>query len=63
MDLTIGRKGFLTYLKSLGGSNVVKVVPSNGDASGLRVADMTETRFSECIFNNTTWEGGSIRNQ
>jgi len=40
MDLTIGRKGFLTYLKSLGGSNVVKVVPSsNGDASGLRVAD------------------------
>ncbi|MEA4879252.1 MAG: DNA polymerase III subunit beta [Dehalococcoides mccartyi] len=40
MDLTIGRKGFLTYIKSLGGSNVVKVVPSsNGDASGLRVAD------------------------
>ncbi|KSV18398.1 DNA polymerase [Dehalococcoides mccartyi] len=39
MDFTIGRKGFLTYLKSLGGSNVVKVVPSNGDASGLRVAD------------------------
>jgi len=25
MDFTIGRKGFLTYLKSLGGSNVVKV--------------------------------------
>jgi len=40
MDFTIGRKGFLTYLKSLGGSNVVKVVPSsNGNASGLRVAD------------------------
>jgi hypothetical protein len=39
MDFTIGRKGFLTYLKSLGGSNIVKVVPSNGDASGLRVAD------------------------
>ena len=31
---------FLTYLKSLGGSNVVKVVPSsNGNASGLRVAE------------------------
>ena len=30
----------LPCLKSLGGSNVVKVVPSsNGDASGLRVAD------------------------
>jgi len=39
MDYTIGRKGFLTYLKSLGGSNVIKVVPSNGNASGLRVAD------------------------
>ncbi|MBF4482156.1 MAG: hypothetical protein IS489_02350 [Dehalococcoides mccartyi] len=40
MDFTIGRKGFLTYIKSLGGSNVVKVVPSsNGNASGLRVAD------------------------
>jgi DNA polymerase-3 subunit beta len=34
MDLTIGRKGFLNYLKSLGGSNIVKVVPSNGSASG-----------------------------
>ena len=40
MDFTIGRKGFLTYIKSLGGSNVVKVVPSsNVNASGLRVAD------------------------
>ncbi|WP_324664230.1 DNA polymerase III subunit beta [Dehalococcoides mccartyi] len=40
MDFTIGRKGFLTYIKSLGGSNVIKVVPSsNGNASGLRVAD------------------------
>jgi hypothetical protein len=39
MDYTIGRKGFLTYLKSLGGSNVVKVVPSNGNASESQVAD------------------------
>ncbi len=38
LDLTIGRKGFLTYLKSLGGSNIVKIVPSNGDASVSRVA-------------------------
>jgi len=28
MDFTIGRKGFLAYLKSLGGSNIIKVVPS-----------------------------------
>jgi len=34
MDLTIGRKGFLGYLKALGGGNVVKVTPSNGSASG-----------------------------
>ncbi len=34
MDFTIGRKGFLTYLKSLGGSNIVKIVPANGSASG-----------------------------
>ena len=34
MDLTIGRKGFLAYLKSLGGSNIVKIVPANGSASG-----------------------------
>ena len=34
IDFTIGRKGFLTYIKSLGGSNIVKVVPANGSASG-----------------------------
>jgi DNA polymerase-3 subunit beta len=40
LDFTIGRKGFLSYVRSLGGSNVVKVVPSsNGNASGSRVAD------------------------
>jgi len=47
MDLTIGRKGFLGYLKALGGSNIVKVipstssgqVPSNGSASEVRTTD------------------------
>jgi DNA polymerase-3 subunit beta len=34
MDLTIGLKGLLGYLKALGGSNVVKMIPSNGSASG-----------------------------
>jgi len=34
IDFTIGRRGFLNYLKSLGGSNIVKIVPSNGSASG-----------------------------
>ena len=34
MDLTVGLKGLLGYLKALGGSNIVKIVPSNGSASG-----------------------------
>jgi DNA polymerase-3 subunit beta len=33
MDLEIGRKGFLGYLKALAGSNAVKVIPANGSAS------------------------------
>ena len=39
MDLTIGRKGLLGYLKALGGSNVVKVIPSNGSASGVQAIE------------------------
>ncbi len=38
-DVTIGRKGFTNYLKSLSGSNIVKVIPSNGSASGSQTAD------------------------
>ncbi len=34
MDFTIGRRGLLGYLKALGGSNIVKVVPSTDSASG-----------------------------
>jgi len=33
MDITLGLKGLLGYLKALGGSNIVKVIPSNGSAS------------------------------
>jgi len=36
MDLTLGRKGFLAYVKSLAGSNVVKIVPASESASGVR---------------------------
>ncbi len=35
-ETTIGRKGFLSYLKALAGGNVVKVTPANGSASGLQ---------------------------
>jgi hypothetical protein len=33
MDFTIGRKGFVGYLKALAGSNIVKVVPATASAS------------------------------
>jgi DNA polymerase-3 subunit beta len=39
IDTTLGRKGLLNYIRLLGGSNIIKVIPSNGDASGVRVAD------------------------
>lgn len=34
LDMSIGRKGFLGYVKALSGSNTVKVTPDNGGASG-----------------------------
>jgi len=37
LDYTIGRKGFLGYIKALAGSNVIKVVPASVDASGTQV--------------------------
>ena len=37
LDLTIGRKGLLGYLKALAGSNVIKVVPAGDNASGSQV--------------------------
>jgi len=40
MDFTIGRKGLLNYIRSLAGSNVIKVVPSaNGSDSESHTAD------------------------
>ena len=39
MDITLGRKGLLGYLKAVSGSNIVKVTPSNGSASGLQATD------------------------
>ncbi len=63
MDITLGRKGLLGYLKALGGSNIVKVIPSNGSASGsqaigkrLKVVCGANTSYladSEWIGDNT----------
>ena len=39
MDFTIGRKGFVAYLKSLGGSNIIKVVPSASVSASGSQAD------------------------
>jgi DNA polymerase-3 subunit beta len=40
MDFTVGRKGFAGYIKSLSGSNIIKIVPSsNGSASAERATD------------------------
>ena len=38
IGITLGRKGLLGYFKALGGSNIVKVTPSNGSASGSQAA-------------------------
>ncbi|MFO8102212.1 MAG: hypothetical protein R6U37_08655, partial [Dehalococcoidia bacterium] len=37
--VTVGCKGFLGYLKALGESNIIKVIPSSGIASELRDSD------------------------
>ena len=37
-DFTVGRKGFLGYVKALAGSNIIRVTPANGDASVSQVA-------------------------
>ena len=52
MDFTIGRKGLLGYLKALGGSNIVKVVPSNGSASGSQA---TNKRLKVICGANTSY--------
>jgi DNA polymerase III subunit beta len=61
IDFTIGRKGFLTYIKSLGGSNIGKVVPASVSASGsqanenkrLKVVCGTNTSF----LDDMAWVG------
>jgi DNA polymerase III subunit beta len=53
MDFTIGRKGFLAYLKSLGGSNIVKIVPAAAGASESQ-AD-SDKRLKVVCGNNTSF--------
>ena len=52
-DFTVGRKGFLGYLKALAGSNIVKVTPgSNGDAS---VSQVNGKRLKVVCGSNTSY--------
>jgi len=52
MDITLGRKGLIGYLKALGGSNIVKVIPSNGSAS---VSQATDKRLKVICGANTSY--------
>ncbi len=52
MNLAIGRKGFVGYLRALGGSNIVKVTPSNGSASGSQA---TAKRLKVICGANTSY--------
>jgi len=36
-EITLGKRGFLAYLKALAGSNIVKVVPASNGAKGVKV--------------------------
>ncbi len=51
-DITLGRKGLLGYLKALGGSNIVKVTPSNGSAS---VSQATVKKLKVICGANTSY--------
>jgi DNA polymerase-3 subunit beta len=53
MDITLGCRGLLGYLKALGGSNIVKVVPSNGSASGSQANG--HKRLKVICGNNTSY--------
>ncbi len=51
-DFTVGRKGFLGYLKALAGSNIVKISPANGDAS---VSQVNGKRLRVVCGSNTSY--------
>jgi len=71
MDFTIGRKGFIGYLKALGGSNIVKVTPaasaSESQANGhkrLKVTCGANTSYladSEWIGDKTPFSLCEVR--
>ncbi|PVV83297.1 DNA polymerase III subunit beta [Dehalogenimonas alkenigignens] len=60
LGFTLGRKGLLSYLRALGGSNVIKIVPSSGDASVSRVTGKclkVVCGASTAYLTNNEWTG------
>src|SRR4030042_1968999 len=61
MDFTIGRKGFVAYLKSLGGSNIIKVVPAAVSASGSQANGQKRLKVvcgaNTSYLDDMTWVG------
>jgi DNA polymerase-3 subunit beta len=53
MDITLGCKGLLGYLKALGGSNIVKIIPSTDSASGSQANG--HKRLKVICGNNTSY--------
>jgi DNA polymerase-3 subunit beta len=51
-DFTVGRKGFLSYVKALAGSNIIRVTPANGDAS---VSQVSGKRLKVTCGSNTSY--------
>ena len=51
-DFTVGRKGFLGYVKALAGSNIIRVIPANGDAS---VSQVNGKRLRVTCGSNTSY--------
>ena len=53
VGFVLGRKGFLNYLRLLGGSNIVKIVPSNGTAGPSQEGQSTEKMLKVVCGGNT----------
>jgi len=51
-DFTVGRKGFLGYVKVLAGSNIIRVIPANVDAS---VSQVNGKRLKVTCGSNTSY--------
>jgi len=51
-DFTVGRKGFLGYVKALAGSNIIRVIPASGDAS---VSQVNGKRLRVTCGSNTSY--------